>query len=115
MKALLPLALAAFHAIGALSAPSDEPQLPWDAPSWRPAPGMRVPYGVITIAISVIPRFVLRVVLGSKIPCKSFVSWSMCAGFSTPTLGGNYTLKEGLPVIIFAYEPSGMCCTMPAG
>ena len=72
MKALLPLALAAFCAIGALSAPSDEPQLPWDAPSWRPAPGMRVPYGVINIAISVIPRFLLRVevLLGSKIPCK---------------------------------------------
>ena len=29
------------------------------------------------------------------------------AGFSTPTLGGNFTLEENLPVIIFSYEPSG--------
>ena len=30
-----------------------------------------------------------------------------CAGFSTPTLDGKFTLEESLPVIIFSYEPSG--------
>ena len=29
------------------------------------------------------------------------------AGFSTPTLNGNFTLEKSLPVIIFSYEPTG--------
>ena len=32
----------------------------------------------------------------------------MVAGFITPTLDGTFTLNESLPVIIFAYEPTGI-------
>ena len=31
----------------------------------------------------------------------------LLAGFSTPTLNGNFTLEKSLPVIIFSYEPTG--------
>jgi len=33
---------------------------------------------------------------------------SYLAGFTTPTLDGNFTLEQSLPVIIFSYEPSGI-------